>query len=443
MVKNLAKKIAKRWLSASTVVGWNRITEPFTGAWQQNVEWQRKDVLCYHAIFACITLIAGDIAKCAVRRVRRDAEGIWTEVDLGRNSVLIQPNAYQTRIQFFESWVLSKLIRGNSYILKEKNNRGDIVRMHVLHPDLVLPLVSDDGQVFYQIGQDNLAGISQTGVTVPASEIIHDRFNCFYHPLVGLSPIFASGLPAYMGMKILENSAHLFKNGSRPSGILTVPEAIRKETAQELSEMWEASYGGENFGKVAILGGDLKYQALAMKAEEAQLVEQLKLTAEMVCSTFHVPAYKVIGNAPAYNNIEALEQSYYSQCLQVLIESIEACLDHGFDMPSDDGFEFDLDNLLRMDTKSQVETLGIGTTKGLVAPNEGRRKLNLPPVPGGEMPYLQEQNWPISELSKRTMPPLEGPPPPPPPPAPEGAASDVERAAALAEAFRKELLNAN
>lgn len=379
--------------------GW-KVLEPFSGAWQRNIEYKRQDVLAFYAVFACTSLIASDISKLRVKLVRDD-NGIWVDIPYGNYDVLRNPNTYQNRIQFYETWVLSKLIRGNAYIFKERDNRGNVTRMHVLHPDRVLPLVTDEGDVYYQLGGDNLSGISQTGITVPASEIIHDRFNCFFHPLVGLPPLYASGLPAYMGIKILENGSRHFQNGARPSGILTVPEAISKEQAATLSEQWETKYGGENYGKVAILGGNVKYEPLSMTAEESQMIESLKITGEMVCSTYHVPAYKVIGNAPAYNNIEALDASYYSQCLQILIESIEECLDKGLGIPEATGTVFDLDNLLRMDTKSQVETLGAGVNKAIYSPNEARRKLNMKPVEGGDSPMIQQQNYSLAALAKR------------------------------------------
>jgi phage portal protein BeeE len=62
-------------------------------------------------------------------------------------------------------------------------------------------------------------------MAVPASEIIHDRMNCLYHPLVGTSPIFACGTAANMGLQIQENSSAFFGNGSNPSGILVDRDA--------------------------------------------------------------------------------------------------------------------------------------------------------------------------------------------------------------------------
>lgn len=378
------------------------INEPFSGAWQRNIKWKRKDVISHFAIFSCISLIASDISKLWINYVREDSEGIWNKTAPGKFNVINKPNHYQNRIQFFESWLISKLSRGNTYILKGRDNNRVVNRLYVLSPDCVQVLVSDSGEVFYQLSQDNLTDIGTEGVTVPASEIIHDRFNCLFHPLVGLSPIFACGLAAYGGTKILKNSITHFENNSRPGGILTGPGAISDETAKRLKEHWEENYSGINSGKTAVLGDDLKYQPVdVVSAQDSQLVEQLKLGADIVCATYHVPAYKVIGNAPSYNNVEALEAAYYSQCLQVLIESIELCLDEGLEVPEKSGFEVDLDGLLRMDTKTQMETLGVGVNKAIYAPNEARKKMNLGPVVGGDSPMIQQQNYSLAALARR------------------------------------------
>lgn len=391
-------------VSQSVRGGWFpwRVLEPFTGAWQKNIEWKRKDVISHFAIFSCISLIASDISKLWIHYLKEDSDGIWNKSPFGKYAVINKPNHYQNRIQFFESWIISKLSRGNTYVLKGRANDGTVNRLYVLSPDCVQVLVSESGDVFYQLSQDNLTGLEAVNVTVPASEIIHDRFNCLFHPLVGLSPIFACGLAALGGIKILNNSVTHFGNMSTPGGILTAPGAISDENAKRIKEHWEQNYGGDNKGKTAVLGDDLKYTPIdVVSAVDSQLVEQLKLSADIVCSTFHVPPYKVIGNAPSYNNIEALESAYYSQCLQVLIESIELLLDSGLDVPDKTGFEFDIDGLLRMDTKTQMETLGMGIDKSILSPDEARKRMNYKPVPGGDSPMAQQQNYSLAALAKR------------------------------------------
>lgn len=382
---------------------WPIIRESYAGAWQQNVEVNQQAVLAYHAVFVCMTLIASDIAKLRVKLVAQDSDGIWTETTSGAYSpVLRKPNGFQTRIQFWENWMLSKLSRGNTYVLKRRDNRNVVTALYVLDPNRVKPLVTPDGAVYYELKADNLAGLEDERLLVPASEIIHDRFNCLFHPLVGVSPIYANGLAATQGLSIQSNSANLFGSGSRPGGLLIAPGRIDPENATRLKEYWDNNFSGKNAGKVAVLGDGMTYQGLSVTPEDAQLIEQLKWTAEVVCSTFHVPPYKIgVGALPSYNNVQALNTEYYSQCLQVHIEAAELCMDEGLATGDKLGTEFDLDNLLRMDSVTQMQVLKEGVGAGVLSPNEARAKIDRKPVAGGSSPYLQQQNYSLEALAKR------------------------------------------
>jgi len=385
------------------------VQEPFTGAWQRNSELTATTLLSFHALYRCITLISQDISKMRISLVEQNVTtGIWKEVD--RNSpfwpVLIKPNRYQTRIQFFDEWVGSKLINGNTYVLKERDSRGVVIALYVLNPFRCRPLVAPDGSVYYDLQSDNLSRIEEDRVRVPASEIIHDRYKPLYHPLCGISPIMACALSGMLGINIASNSARFFQNASRPGGILTAPDQINDNTALRLKEHWEQNYTGENAGRIAVLGDGLKFEALRENAVDAQLIEQLKISAENVCTAFGVPPYMIgIGNPPSYNNIEALNQQYYSQCLQNLIESIELLLDEGLglvDVPGRIyGTEFNLADLLRMDTSTKSKTWGDLVKQGIAAPNEARSAFDLMPVTGGDSVYLQQQNYSLEALAKR------------------------------------------
>ncbi|MEM8447723.1 phage portal protein [Morganella morganii] len=377
------------------------VREPFAGAWQMNAELGREDVLSYHPVFSCITLIASDIAKMPLLLKRKNSTGIWQNVSGVTRSVMTKPNTLQTRNQFFENWMNSKLTTGNTYVFKERDSKGSVTALHVLDPHRITPLITEDGEVFYQLGTDNVTGITQS-VTVPAREIIHDRFNCLYHPLIGLPPVYACALSASQGTAIMKNATRLFINGGKPGGIIEIPGKISQEDALELKQTWEASYGGENAGKTGLLTEGAKYNTVSVSPVDSQLVEQLRLTAEIICSVFHVPLYKVgLGEVPSYNNVEALDQQYYSQCLQSHIEGIEVLLAEGLDLPVTEKIEFDLDALMRMDTPTRFKAHNEAIKGGWLAPNEARRKENLAPVEGGDTPYLQQQNYSLSALSKR------------------------------------------
>lgn len=65
------------------------------------------------------------------------------------------------------------------------------------------------------------------------------------------------------------------------------------------------------------------------------------------------------------------------------------------------GTEFDLDDLLRMDTATQVKTLSEATRGMLMKPDEARRKLGFGKVDGGDAVYAQQQDFSLAALAKR------------------------------------------
>jgi HK97 family phage portal protein len=387
---------------------WPIVREPFTGAWQQNQDIRWDSALSYFAVFACTTLIASDIGKLRLRLVVQDEDGIWTETtNPAYAPVLRKPNRYQTVIKFCEQWIVSKLVHGNTYALKARDDRGVVRALYVLDPTRVTPLVAPDGAVYYQLGRDDLSSVAGDRPAVPASEIIHDLMVALFHPLIGVSPIFACGLSALEGLHIQNNSSRFFANGSQPGGVLTAPGAIKQETADRLKAYWDTNFAGENVGKIAVLGDGLKYDALSVNAVDAQLIEQLKWTAETVCSCYHVPPSMIgVGPLPPYANSEPLVQQYYSQCIQSLLVSFEKSLDEGLGLGPDSGnrygTEFDVDDLIWMDTATRTKAAGDAIGSGALSPDEARKKYyGLGPVTGGNSPYMQQQYFSLEALAER------------------------------------------
>jgi HK97 family phage portal protein len=354
------------------------------------------------AVFACHTSICSDVAKNRIKLVQLK-DGVWQETtNPAYSPVLRKPNNYQTRIQFLESWMNSKLLRGNTYVLKRRDGRGVVTSLYVLNPDRVQPLVSDDGQVFYRLSQDNLSAITESDVIVPAREIIHDRFNCLFHPLVGISPLYANALLATKAQSLEQAAANLAANGIRPGGLITFPGNIPPDEAARIKETWGAQYGGPTgASKLAVLGNAAKFGAMTMTSVDAQVVEQLKYTAEMICSAYHVPPFIIgVGQEPGAGGVQDRTLRYYTQCIQKHFEDIEACLDDGLGMDGVTiGTEFDVDNLLRLDSATQMDVLDKG--RNYFTPNDGRAKLGLGPKPGGDSVYRQQQDFSLEALAKR------------------------------------------
>lgn len=437
----LTVKAAPPLQPLATVNWWSRgggwwpltVREPYTGAWQQNVELRADSALAYFAVFACVTLIASDIAKLQLRLVEQDAEGIWHETtNPAYSPVLRTPNRYQTIVKFVERWMVSKLVSGNTYVLKQRDQRGVVTAAYVLDPAYVTPLVSPDGSVFYQVRREDLSWLfdmNATEITIPASEVMHDLMVPIFHPLCGVTPLFACAASILQGQSIQRNSSQFFANGSRPGGVLTAPGFISDETAARLMQQWQENFTGLNQGRVAVLGDGLKYEGMTVNAADAQLIDQLKWTAETVCSVFHVPAYLVgIGPPPPYNSVDSLIQQYYATCLQPLLASFEAALDKGLEFPRPSiGTEFNIDDLLWMDPQARTKAGTEAIAGALMSPDEARRKyFGLGSVTGGESPMAQQQYYSLAALAERDQDKPFAKPTPATPPATQPRATDDE-----------------
>lgn len=388
------------------------IQESFTGAWQHNVvAAPPSTLLSFSAIYACVTGIASDIAKMRIKLMMYDGGpgGIGTEI-IERSPylpVLRKPNSFQNQIEFIEQWLVSKLLWGNTYVLKRRDNRGGpengIVReMYVLHPNCVKALVAENGDVYYDISRDDLSDVKDRTV-VPASEIIHDKMVGLWHPLLGVSPLYACSSSGMLGSTIQGSATTFFGNKNMPGGHLSAPGAISDETAARLKASFEAAFSGTNAGKLLVTGDGLKFEPFGFTAKDAEQLGQLQWTVLDAARAFRYPPWKLGEPMPPYTKPDIAQTAYLQDCLHPYINKIEKCLTEGLELPSDQSAELDIDELLRMDQGSLYEVIVKGAP--FLKLDEQRFMANKPPIPkAGKSVWKQHQDYPAEILAERGVP---------------------------------------
>jgi HK97 family phage portal protein len=392
------------------------VHEPFAGAWQMNKEcWGPHGI--FSAVYACIAIIAGDLAKLPPRVVRRLPNGQKVEAaDHTASAVLSNPNSYQTRVDFWGQFMACALFTGNVYVFLQRDVHNVIRAMHILDPRRVTVMMAEDGSVFYRIGQERLAELLGQDY-IPARDILHHRLLTLNHPLCGLTPLYAAGVSAMTGQTIQQNSFAFFSNMSRASGVLTSPGKISQELANRLKTEWDQNFKGGAMGRTAVLGEGMKWEPLTISAADAQLIEQLRWSVEDVARCFRVPTYMLTdASKVSFKNAEQLARNYYSQTLAYHIESIEARIDQAFDLTGNTSCEFDLATLLRMEFDARMSAYQTGIQSGVLTINEARKLEELAPMDGGNEPLIQSQYRPLSMAGEpMNAAPVETPPAPPDP----------------------------
>ena len=401
-------------LLTPTATWWPIVREPYTGAWQANDPITTDSALANPSVFGCVSRIASDIAKIAPPLLlEQDDDGFWTETtNSAYTPVLRQPNRYQSAQQFAEQWMISKLLHGNTYVLKDRDDRGVVKALYILDPLRVKLLTAPDGSVYYELQANELAGVINEAAppVVAAREIIHDRWNCFYHPLVGVSPLYALAGAVNQAQAIQSSSTTFFAKGGRISGMLVAPTKLDPQSAQRIKEQ----LAGFKSGEMIVAENGLKYEPISSTATDAQLIQQLGWTEETVAKCFGMPI-SILNSSkqPPYANAEASQLQYKSQCLEPHLVSMATTLGAGLELSLSLKLEFDDTLLIWMDTTVRTNAAKTAISAGMSV-NEVRDTFFwLGPVPGGELPVLQQQYWPISTLAD---PGRETPPPPAAPP---------------------------
>jgi len=408
-----AQKFIKRTVqkALNLVVGaglgvW-RTLEPFAGAWQKGAEEKRGDLVTYPTLYACVHRIASDIGKLPFSLRKCTRSGVWQEVGHTPDTqVLLKPNGFQSAAQMREYWIATKLIHGNVYVLKRRDATGRVTALYILDSERVLPMVSDAGEVYYQLYTDALntlpEGYPAQRLIVPSKDVIHDRCMTVHHPLIGVPPLAAAHWPALKNMKIMRSATEFFANNAQPGGILTAPAGMSEEDSNRIKAYWEKNFQGPNSGRVAIIGADMRFTPFAMKSIDAQMVEQMRYSDEQICQPFGIPPFKVgIGTIPSGLGVDGLNHLYYADALQTHIEHMEGLLDEGLGVSAPFGIELNLEPLLRMDEakRAEVESKLVGGK--IKTPDEGRARFNLPPTGGGDTLWGQNQDYPLGMLANR------------------------------------------
>jgi HK97 family phage portal protein len=396
--------------------GWAPIVrEPYTGAWQLNDSLTPENALANPSVFGVVSRIAQDIAKIAPPLLLElDDNGFWFETtNSAYTPVLRRPNRYQTPQQFYEQWMLSKLVSGNTYVLKERDERGVVKTLVILDPARVKPLVAPDGSVYYELQSNELAGLQQESapIVVGAADLIHDRWNCLWHPLCGISPLYAIGGAVSQAQAIQSSSTTFFAKGGRPAGMLVAPTKLDPASAERI----KSTLANFKTGEIMLTDQGMTYHDIGGSAVDSELIAQLGWTEEKICEVFGMPISILNSNKqPPYANAEASQLQYKSQCLEPHLASIAACLGDGLELPLYLSLEFDDTLLIWMDTATRTTAAKTAIAAGMSVNEVRDTYYGLGPVPGGEVPYLQQQYYPISELADRapTTAPVAAPLPP-------------------------------
>ena len=215
-----------------------------------------------------------------------------------------------------------------------------------------------------------------------------------------------------------------YQNQARPSQVLQTDEKLTREQIDMLRDRWNEQSRGLNQGGTPILSAGLKPMQLTMNAQDAQLVEMMKMSDQHIALAFRIPL-QILGTSTGGSGslgqgpTELLMHSWIAQGLGFALNHLEESLGNLFGLAGqpDEYVEFSTSVLLRSSMKDRIAALAQGVQGGIYSPNEARAVEELPEVEYGDEPRVQQQVVPLSAAAAiPAAPPSPGSPGAPPAP---------------------------
>ena len=246
-----------------------------------------------------------------------------------------------------------------------------------------------------------MSSLAGRSLVVPARDVLHIKLDTRRNPLIGETWLSALA-PEVATHSAIYNAAATFSNNmSRPSGVLTTDLPIKQPDVETLRNRWNEQAKGMNAGGVPILTHGLKFQPISISNEDAQIVEQQKMTDQKIASVFGVPAILLgITDTATQKTAEALMAEWLASGLGFVINHIEQAFDKFIGLATvpegREWTEFDTSVLLRSMFRERIEGYVRGVQGGIFAPNEVRELEGYAPVEEGDEPRVQQQMVPLS-----------------------------------------------
>jgi HK97 family phage portal protein len=305
-------------------------------------------------------------------------------------------NRYQTKIEFFLTFILNLVVHGNAYALKQFVGARLVGLIPLMSAQMETKLLAD-GTIIH-------CHYSNAGVTVYAAEAI---WHCklFGNGIVGLSPL-GHGAKS-IGIAIAaENRAGLtYKNGGKPTGILTIDNVLKPEQREQIKKEFQGLREG-NTDELMVLEAGLKYTTVSLSPEQVQLLESRQFQIADIARFMGVPSVLIndtSGTTVWGSGIAQIITGWYKLNLRPILQYVEESME--INLQPLDGerlfSEFNMNELLRHDLETRIKANAAAVGSAQMTPNEARADEGREPKPGGDALLVNGNMIPVTSAGKQ------------------------------------------
>jgi len=338
------------------------------------------------AIWRAVSLIAGSIAGLPLQTFRTiDQEGRTLHVSSFLDERPGGPMCDLTPFEWTETMLLHGLLHGNAYLAHVFNGAGAIIGLVPFHPMAVTPewerldgrltgrkvftVNTGDGRLtqFDESTMTHVPGLSSDG-------------------LRGYSPLWVARNSFGKSIAAARAAARMFSNGAMISGMVTSDEDIDETEANQIKASVDRAVSGwENAGQIAVFNRKLKFTPWTMTSADAQFLESRVFEVEEIARWFGLLPIHLSQTEKQTSwgtGVAEQHRGLARFTFQPWTTRIEQRVSRVLAKPR--FVRYDYGQMLRPAPEQEIPLIIQQVSAGLMTPNEGRRKLGLDTVTGGD-----------------------------------------------------------
>ena len=348
-------------------------------------------------VYACVSKIAEKVASIDFQLNKiinsdGESERVYQHPAL---DLLYRVNPYFTKHEFMEIDIINRKLTGDSFILKVRNNSGQVVELWNIRPDLITIHSSPDEYISHY----KITTQGGTQENIAPEDMIHIKYPSPLETHLGLSPLSSAKNRVDIEEYATRYQKDFFFNNARPDAVIETEFNPTPDQRAEIVKGWEKQHRGlGKSSKVGLLWGGAKYNQISLSQREMDFIESMKFTRDDILVAFKVPKPIIaitdsVGRSRA--EAETMQDIFLTETVIPEINRfVEKINEQLIEPEFGEEYFISYEDPVPDNREMRLQEWQVGVDKWITR-NEVRQTLGLEPIQGGDTLYVPFSSVPL------------------------------------------------
>jgi HK97 family phage portal protein len=340
------------------------------------------------AFFRGVSILAGTVAGLPLNTYTKNDKGDRAKV----SSILDAPHADLTQFEWVELLMCHLIMWGNAYHAPVYTNGGELKYLNPVDPGSVRPVRAGiNGLPRNEWGKWlRVTDLYGTQHYLDPTQLLQVK-GLGFNDLEGFSLVTIARQSFGTAIAADQAAGRQFGTGLMLGGMLSAAgdADITEDEATDIKRSFkQRAQGIQNAGDIAFIPANVTFTPWTMNNEDAQFLESRHFSIEEQARWLGLPKFLLAedGASTWGAGLKEMNNGLARYCLRLFTNRIEQRLSRVVGRPTNTNkyVEFNYADLLQPVPEENIPLIIQQVEAKLLLPNEARRMMNLPPLPGGD-----------------------------------------------------------